>query len=71
VRAGLPDIFALYRGKFLGLEVKAPGGVPTPIQARTLADMEAHGATVGVVRSVEDVQALLALYCRGDNANSD
>lgn len=59
MRAGLPDIFALVGGRFLALEMKAPRGVLTPIQARSLADLEAHGALVGVVTSVADVEAII------------
>ena len=60
VRAGLPDIFACYRGRMIAIEVKVPGGTPTPIQAQTLADLENHGALTGVVTSVEETEDLLS-----------
>ncbi len=56
---GEPDIDAVYRGRALKLEVKVPGGKPTPLQAKRLDDWSRAGAITGVVTSVDDVRALV------------
>lgn len=44
---GTPDILACYRGYFLAVEVKAPGGKPTKIQRHTIGlIVEAGGEAV-------------------------
>lgn len=58
--AGLPDIFACYRGMFLGLEVKTESGKPSPIQLAVLKRIRDAGGVAAVVRSVADVERILA-----------
>lgn len=64
-RKGEPDIDCVRYGRAIKLEVKQPGtehaivAAVTPIQRRRLLDYEIAGAIVGVVTSVEDVEALL------------
>ncbi len=41
-KAGVPDIVACYQGRFIGIEVKREGKVPTPIQNRRLNEIRAH-----------------------------
>lgn len=67
--AGIPDILAIKvfpsGPQILALEVKRPGGAPaTPIQLKTLADLEAAGAIASVVHSVEEVELLLKIKMR-------
>jgi hypothetical protein len=57
--AGDPDITGCIRGRHLELEVKRPGGKPTPLQEKRLREWRDAGALVGVVASVEAVQELL------------
>ena len=53
--AGTPDFIICYRGRYVALEVKRPGGArPTPIQRKRLADISAAGGYSCVVRSVAD-----------------
>ena len=59
-QAGLPDLFAIKKGKFIGLEVKRPGGKVTDLQFRMLKELQDHGASTAVVRSVEQLEA----FCR-------
>lgn len=59
--SGTPDIHLTYRGWSYWLEVKQPGGTPTPIQWQRLKEWESAGATVAVVTSWEDVAHLLEL----------
>ena len=42
---GTPDILACMDGQFIGIEVKKPGGKPSPLQRVQLRKIrEAHGA---------------------------
>jgi hypothetical protein len=62
-RAGLPgsaDILGvLPGGRFLAVEVKRPGGKPTPPQRAFLAAVEAAGGVSTVIRDVAELVALL------------
>jgi hypothetical protein len=60
---GLPDLFVIYKGHALGIEVKAqrPGeslahayGRVTPSQQMRLDELHAAGASAGVALSVEE-----------------
>ena len=59
--AGTPDLLACLDGRFLALEVKRPGKSATRLQEVELARWLAAGAVAGVVTSVDDLEALLAL----------
>ena len=68
--SGVPDIVCCYRGRFLGLEVKRPGGRLTPLQERTLARISAAGGIARRVESVEDVKDIIRQADGGEeNAN--
>lgn len=56
---GLPDILALRDGRYIWVEVKRPGRVPTAIQQQVHADLRQAGATVIVATSVDDLAAQL------------
>lgn len=58
--AGDPDLLAIRHGRAFALEVKRPGEKPAPIQLRRLEELEAAGAVVGVVHSVEEAVALVS-----------
>ena len=51
--AGLPDIIGCYRGRFVGLEVKLPGGENTlSLRQRVMLErIEQHGGYSNVVTS--------------------
>ena len=57
--AGLPDIIACIGGRFYGFEVKADKGKPTKLQEAVMRKINAAGGTALVVRSVDEVRALL------------
>lgn len=58
--AGIPDIVGVYKGRFFGLELKAPGARgATPIQMHRLAQIRQAGGLAGVARSVDDVKRIL------------
>ncbi len=58
--AGLPDIIACINGRFIAFEVKTATGKLTVLQAVTVRQIQAAGGTAAVVRSVEDVRAVIA-----------
>lgn len=58
---GVPDIICCYRGRFLGLEVKRPGGKLTELQKRSLDRINTAGGIARRVDSVDDVKAVIAL----------
>lgn len=58
--AGIPDIICCYHGRFIGLEVKQPGGKLTELQKRTIEKINLAGGIACRVESVADVKAVLA-----------
>lgn len=58
--AGTPDILACVRGRFIGIEVKRPGGgTVSALQRSKLNQIEQAGGISIVARSVEDVSTML------------
>ena len=57
--AGIPDIICCYRGRFLGLEVKQPGGKLTKLQEITLERIRAAGGSAHMVTSVAEVRDII------------
>jgi hypothetical protein len=53
VRAGVPDVLCIHLGRIYGMELKADGGSVTPVQLRTLAAMEAAGATTAIATGLD------------------
>ena len=56
---GVPDLLVGYRGRFYAMEVKRPGGVLSPAQAKTIEAIRASGSVAGRVESIEEAVALL------------
>ena len=57
--AGLPDIICCYRGRFVAFEIKTATGKPTKLQEITIAKIKATKGEAFIVRSVQEVQAIL------------
>jgi len=57
--SGIPDIICCYRGRFLGLEAKLPGGRLTALQKRALEKINRAGGIAHRVESVEDVKQII------------
>ena len=55
-RGNCADVLACWRGLFLAVEVKRPGGKPTAGQSEFLADVERNGGVAIVATCVADVQ---------------
>ena len=63
---GLPDILCLYKGFFLGLELKREkGGAPTQLQLKKIKAINDNGGIGVIVRSVEEVEEILNNIDRG------
>ncbi len=63
--AGLPDIIACYRGRFVGLEVKTPEtrGTVSARQSAILEQIYEAGGISGVVTSVDEaIEAVYMIY---------
>lgn len=58
-RAGVPDLVILCRGRFIGLEVKAPKGSLSDHQANAADAIVNAGGLYSVVRSIDDVERIL------------
>ena len=57
---GLPDIICLYKGFFIGLELKREkGGHATQLQLKKLKTINDNGGIAILVRSVEDVDKII------------
>ena len=59
VLAGVPDLIILWPGRCAGLELKAPGGRPTPAQLAIGEQMQSLGHLWGWADSVDDAIGLL------------
>ncbi len=57
--AGVPDIIACIDGKFYSFEVKTEKGQPTELQKATIRKIIKAGGVAVVVRSVDEVKAVL------------
>ena len=57
--AGIPDIIACVEGRFFAFEVKTESGKVTPLQAATIQKILVAGGMAAVVRSGDEVRAIL------------
>jgi Holliday junction resolvase len=58
-QAGVPDVIACYKGRFLGLELKAPNGQLSKLQKRNLQKIQKAGGIAEEVRSLEKVRTII------------
>ena len=56
---GIPDLIACYRGRFIAFEAKAEKCKTTVLQEITIRKINKAGGYATVVRSVEDVKAVI------------
>lgn len=62
-KSGVPDILACINGRFVGIEVKRPGGIVAPLQDWVMSEIRESGGVAFVAYSVDDVkQQLRQLY---------
>ena len=58
-KRGVPDLLCCYRGKFIGLEIKQPGGKLSPIQIFEGQLIERAGGKWYRIESLDDVKSVL------------
>ena len=58
-KAGVPDIIALHKGRFIGIEVKTDTGVLSELQRRNIVKIATNGGIGIVARSVEEVKEVM------------
>ena len=58
--SGVPDIICCYKGRFIGMECKLPGGRLTELQKRAIHRINQAGGIACRVESVEDVKRVIA-----------
>ena len=61
---GFPDILCLYKGRFIGLEVKTAKTKQNPNQIAVEEMIKAHGGEYYVVRSIDDVEPIFGKQLR-------
>lgn len=57
--SGIPDIIICYKGRFIGMECKLPGGRLTELQKRALDKINRAGGIAQRVESVDDARAII------------
>lgn len=55
-KAGVPDILACINGRFVGIEVKRPGGKVSALQEYNIEQIRASGGVAFVATSIEEVR---------------
>jgi hypothetical protein len=60
-KSGVPDLVACIKGRFIGIECKANGGVPTALQEKNLTDIMNVGGIAVIVdeTGIEDLKRVL------------
>jgi hypothetical protein len=56
------DLLVCWRGRFVAIEVKRPGGKATRLQLQIMADIRATGGTAFCTDSLEDCQQAILHY---------
>ena len=57
--SGIPDIICCYKGRFIGMECKLPGGRLTELQKRALDKINRAGGIARRVESVADAMEII------------
>src|SRR3990167_8130944 len=68
LRAGWPDVQILWRGSFLGIELKSDAGRISPAQDETAAAIERAGGEVHLARNLDDVGLISRKFFTGPAA---
>jgi hypothetical protein len=61
-KKGLCDIFLIYQGRVLGIELKSAVGSVSPAQREVFPLLEAAGVRIEICRSIDDVVDALAAF---------
>lgn len=57
--SGIPDIIICYKGRFIGMECKLPGGHLTELQKRALKKISVAGGYAYRVESADDAKKII------------
>jgi penicillin-binding protein-related factor A (putative recombinase) len=57
---GMSDILGIYKGKFLAIEVKRPGGKVTELQKKFLEAIESNDGIAILAYDLDDVKKVIA-----------
>lgn len=58
-KAGVPDFILCVCGAFVAIELKAPGGKTTPLQAHTIEQIQKAGGRAVVCDSLDAVKSVV------------
>ena len=58
-KVGIPDIVACINGRFTGIEVKRPGGKPSPLQIANIEQIRNNGGSAEIVYSFEEAKQFI------------
>ena len=61
MKAGVPDILILHKGKTIWIEVKKEGGYLSKVQKSLHMDIDTAGGAVYTARSIDDIIEILEL----------
>lgn len=69
---GIPDIIGIWKGQFLGIEVKTKSGKVSDVQAQKIEEIKKSGGLAFVARDLDDVVSALGigdrfLFAKGRN----
>ena len=56
--SGIPDIVGCYKGWFIGIEVKVPGGRPTKLQELRIKTIKDCGGRCGIATDVDEALSI-------------
>ena len=65
-RSGVPDIVVCWKGRFIGIECKANGGVPTALQMKNLNEITEQGG-VALLIDEDGIGVLKMLFQTWDD----
>ena len=63
-KSGVPDIVGCYNGKFFGIECKAKGNKPTPLQQKNLHDIMKSGG-IAMVVDEKNIDQVIPVLTKG------
>lgn len=58
-RSGIPDIIACIKGRFVGIEVKKPGGIVSNLQKINIEEIKKSGGVGIMVYSFEEAKQVI------------
>ena len=64
--AGIPDLIACYKGKFIGIEVKVGKNKPSDVQLAKIIMIRRANGIAEVVYSLEEVKRIIELIDEGN-----